>query len=170
MGRTYLIDGYNLLHQVPEFSQEAQELEMRRERLLRRLVSLSAIRGLKLRVIFDGSRAVPAGKSYPGISVYFATPSADHYIRAVIGQSPGRRDLVIVSSDQKDIGNYARICGIEWMTSQEFWQWLNSPVNKRRPSEKRDREDTGAPPGWTAADDEKLRRAFGDDETEDSGD
>jgi predicted RNA-binding protein with PIN domain len=160
MSRLFLIDGYNLLHQIPQFADSTEALESRRDRLLHKLVSLSALRGLKLQVVFDGPRP-GGGVKLPGINVFFAAPTADHYIRAVIAQEPGRRDLVIVSSDQKDIGNFARISGIEWQTSQQFWEWLNSAGTASPGADKAKRDGSGAPPGWTPADDEALRRAFG---------
>jgi predicted RNA-binding protein with PIN domain len=165
VGRTFLIDGYNLLHQVLDFNPGLQELEGMRDRLLHRLVSLSAQKGIKMRVVFDGPFSPSTETLYPGIDVKFA-PSADNYIRAVIERLSGRRELVIVSSDQKDIGNYASLCGLEWMTSQDFWEWLMIPPKRYSGDGKSDRDDTGAPPGWTSADDEEYLRKLVQGETD----
>jgi predicted RNA-binding protein with PIN domain len=162
VSRLYLIDGYNLLHQIPELTQETLDLEGRREHLINRLISMTAGRGNKITVVFDGPRSTGSSEQRPGLKVIFAAPSADHYMRYVIAANTDRRDLVIVSSDRKDIGNYARICGIEWMTSTEFWEWLSSKMQLNQPRIDKVNE-RGAPPGWTARDDDDLINAFGDD-------
>ncbi len=162
--RKFLIDGYNLLHLIREFAEpEDESLEARRERLLLRLSELTAGRTLNLQVVFDGPRTVLKREQLPGIQVVFASPSADQYIRRAINRNTRNRNLVIVTSDRKDIGEYARINGIEWMTSQQFWNWLSKAL-KSKPAADETEHEGSAPPGWTLQDDETLRRAFeGDD-------
>jgi predicted RNA-binding protein with PIN domain len=158
--RKFLIDGYNLLHLIREFAESKEEsLEFRRERLLQRLSELTAGRTLHLQVVFDGPRTVLIQNRISDIQVVFASPSADRYIRREIDDNARNKNLVIVTSDRKDIGEYARINGIEWMTSQKFWDWLSESSKCRRTGAGED-EEGSAPPGWTQQDDEMLRRAF----------
>ncbi len=169
--KTFLIDGYNLLHQAPGLAGLTSEnLEEQRERLIRRLVSLSAGRKLKLHLVFDTSRARGGRTQDPGIRVDFAKPSADAYIRKVISKNQSNRNLIIVSSDRKDIGLYAKTCGIEWMTSRQFWDWLEKRSAKEC-TDPADGETEGTPPpGWTAEDTARLLRVFnGSDGDNESG-
>lgn len=159
--RKYLIDGYNLLHQVADLAgSKTENLELSRDRLIKRLIALTANRRIKVHVIFDGTRSHRLGEDYSNLRVDFAWPSADHYIRQMLSENLDDRTLVAVSSDRKDIGEYARRCGVERMTCQEFWAWLKKPSKKRKRSIGRSAEGRGAPPGWTAQDDAALRKVF----------
>lgn len=164
--RKYLIDGYNLLHQVAELAgSKTEDLESRRDRLIKRLIALTANRRIKVHLVFDGIRSQTSSEDYSGLRVDFAWPSADHYIRQMLSENLDDRTLVVVSSDRKDIGEYARRCGVEWITCQEFWVWLKKPSKRRAGSPERNAEGRGAPPGWTAQDDAALRRLFEEAET-----
>lgn len=165
--RTFVIDGYNLLHQVPELAGTASEnLEDRRERLIRRLVSLSAGRKLLIHIVFDTARIRKSRSNYPGIRVDYAKPSADAYIRRIISENQSNRNLVVVSSDRKDIGEYAKTCGIEWMTSKYFWRWITKISDKNRSGTKRLEANGAAPLGWTSEDNTWLLRIFNEDDGE----
>jgi len=159
--RTYLIDGYNLLHQVPELEcRGSQKLEEGREKLIRRLVALTANRKILFHLVFDTSCPRGGRRQYPGVRVDYASPSADAFIRHIITENQNSRDLVIVSSDRNDIGNYARVCGLEWMTSQQFWAKFK-PRSKTGERFLSSFEQKGAaPPGWTPEDDAWLRKKF----------
>lgn len=160
MLRIFLIDGYNLLHRIEEFAGSAKDsLEDRRERLLRRLVGLSAARKIRLRVVFDGARCHASRSHFHGLAVNFVPPPADSFIRGIIEKNERNRNLVVVSSDRKDIGSYARLHGLEWMTSEQFWEWLNEAGDRRRDRADEEREGS-APPGWSDRDDAALRRIF----------
>ncbi len=171
--RTFVIDGYNLLYKVPEFSErETENLEEWRERLINRLVSLSAGKKIQLHIVFDTSRVRGGRKSYSGIRVDYASPSADLFIRHLIAENQSNKSLVVVSSDSKDIGDYAKICGVEWMRSEEFWSWMTKSSRKGGKEDCWKREVSGAaPPGWTDEEDALLRRIFeaenGNDEADD---
>ncbi|TKJ40259.1 hypothetical protein CEE37_08000 [candidate division LCP-89 bacterium B3_LCP] len=161
VNRKYLIDGYNLLYKAPFLTDnDSDNFEEQRERLIRKLVGLSADRNIGLHLIFDTSCHINGRSNYPGIRVNYAKPSADAFIRGEISKNQNNKNLVVVSSDRKDIGNYAKTCGVEWITSEEFWNWLN-----KRPkgiiSASLNFEKTGtAPPGWSEDDDNWLQRAF----------
>lgn len=165
--KTFLIDGYNLLHQVPELAGSTSEnLEDRRERLIRRLVSLSAGRRLLIHIVFDTSRVRKSRASYTGIQVDYAKPSADAFIRRIIAENQSNRNLVVVSSDRKDIGEYAKACGIEWMTSKHFWRFITKKSSKSRTVAKKSEANGAAPPGWTSEDSAWLLRVFNEDDGE----
>ena len=161
--KTYLIDGYNLLHQIPELAGSPEEsLESRRERLVLRLAARTSGSGFHLKIVFDGKRPHRAGEKYTDLEVHFVAGTADQYMRQIISHHEHDKNLVIVTSDRKDIGSYARTCGLEWMTSEQFWTRLghSREKGKKTPSGER---DGSAPPGWKPDDDEALRKAFEDD-------
>jgi predicted RNA-binding protein with PIN domain len=163
VGRTYLIDGYNLMHQAPPFSDPSSgSLEERREGLLLRLATYAAIRGTRLQVVFDGPRSASGRSAHPGLSVRFVPAPADNYLRGVIARRQGDRSLVVVTSDRKDIGGYAQASGIEWMTSPDFWAWISRPPRLKGSPDTPD-EDASRPSGWTSQDDDDLLKAFGED-------
>ena len=161
--KTYLIDGYNLLHQVPELAGSPEEsLEGRRERLALRLAARASGCGFQLRIVFDGKRPHRAPDKHPGLEVLFVAGTADQYMRQVISRHEHSKNLVIVTSDRKDIGSYARTCGLKWMTSEEFWTSLGQEKDMVKKASSGER-DGSAPPGWKPDDDEALRKAFEDD-------
>ncbi len=161
MSRTILIDGYNLLLQIPELAHPSTlSLEERRERLLNKLVILTAGKRLKLRVVFDGARGGSHPQKVAELEVVFAPPPADGYIRRQITQHEGQREFVVVSSDRKDIGEFAKASGVTWITSAEFWAGLTAAAERSKSSQGGEGEHRDAPPGWTAKDDEELRKRF----------
>ncbi len=161
--RRILIDGYNLLHQVPELKRrETEALEDWRKRLIGRLVAFSADRKIDFHLVFDSSQIRLGSDTFPGVRVDYASPSADGYIRNIISRNQGNHDLVIVSSDRKDIGLYARSNQLEWETSEQFWRQMTA-TRIRQDERRSDRGSEGAaPPGWTSEDDDWLRREFED--------
>jgi len=164
VGLTYLIDGYNLLHQTPDYADAASgSLEERRDRFLRRLGSYAAMRGVRLQVVFDGVRFSTERDRQAGVSVRFVPATADAYLRGVISRRQGDRSLVVVTSDRKDIGEYARARGVTWMTSPDFWAWITTPPRAKRAGAEFPEEKESRPPGWTPRDDDDLLKAFGED-------
>ncbi len=159
MNRHFIIDGYNLIHRVRDLSTGAEDLQEQRERLIHKLVAFSARRKVAFRVVFDSAAGCRRSESHPGVRVDYVSPNADTFIRNIISSNADNRDLVIVSSDRKDIGDFARISGLSWMTSEEFWEQVNS-FPKRITDHKR--EDGEEPPdAWSERDDDWLRDAFG---------
>lgn len=155
----FLIDGYNLLHQVEELApHKHEELEDQRERLIRRLVAFSADRKIKFQLVFDTSRTPNESTSYPGVQVVFASPSADEYIREYVSNNAGNRSLTVVSSDRKDIGNFTKTSGIEWLTSGQFWRLMESQKASRTYDTQTRKDGGKAPSEWSAEDDDWLRR------------
>lgn len=160
---TYLIDGYNLLYQITDLEAvKPEELEDQRDRLIKRLISFSAGRRFKFHLVFDTSRVRHGRIKYPGVRVDYASPSADAFIRDIISRNQRNKSLIIVSSDRKDIGNYAKICGIDWMTSQQFWQNMTSHTSFRKTGLSDPENDKKPPTGWSSQDDAWLRRVFED--------
>jgi predicted RNA-binding protein with PIN domain len=121
--RRYVVDGYNLMHQMPELRKRIEtDLEGCREALLARLAGFAHRKSAPVTVIFDGAR--DAGRPpnrWKALEVRFSIPpqKADPVIKAVIAARKKGEDMVIVTSD-RDIGMYARLCGVRVESAQAF--------------------------------------------------
>jgi len=123
MRRRYLIDGYNLLHQLPELRRQMEyDLKAAREGLLIRLSAFSLSKSVEVSVVFDGidESPQPAGR-WRSLSIYFSKPpqKADPMIKKMIAERKKSDELVVVTSD-REIDMYARLCGVKVESSQTF--------------------------------------------------
>jgi predicted RNA-binding protein with PIN domain len=125
--RVYLIDGYNLLHQFPELRKKMEyDLENARNSLLARLSGFALSKGVLLSVVFDGAgEPDPASSGGRSVRVRFSRPpeKADPLIKKMIAERKRDEELILVSSD-RDIGDYARLCGVKVESSQSFAQLM----------------------------------------------
>jgi predicted RNA-binding protein with PIN domain len=125
--RVYLIDGYNLLHQFPELRRKMEyDLENARESLLARLTGFSLAKNVEVSVVFDGSgEPDPASSRKRTVRVRFSRPpeKADPLIKKMISERKNDEEIILVSSD-RDIGDYARLCGVKVEASQTFAQTM----------------------------------------------
>ncbi|MFH1861862.1 MAG: NYN domain-containing protein [bacterium] len=163
--RTFLIDGYNLLHLCTRRRLSAEEIQAKREELIWKLIGASAGKKVEFYVVFDGSGHFETMQAYPGVRVEFA-PSADERIRRIIIERQEGRELVVVSSDRKDIGNFAVAHEVEWMTSQQFLKRLNEySTSKAQSNSDADGKDH-VPAGWKREYNDELLRIFTDSQRE----
>ncbi len=102
----YLIDGFNLIYKFPELEEHmyAGNLDEARRGLLELLSRFSKIKKAKIRVVFDGKRAMGDSarreKTRSGIDVYYSQEySADHLIKEFIKKDPNPRMATVVTSD-----------------------------------------------------------------------
>ena len=137
MGKQLLVDGYNLLHQIPRIKQELDvDAENARAQLLHRLSTYAQRNQLKVIVIFDGYRAtkVPQ-KKYLGVTVRYAkNESADGVIKRMVDTPRGSEKPVVVTSD-REIVDFARHCGAKSKTAQEFAKEITTPKLQKIPYE-----------------------------------
>jgi predicted RNA-binding protein with PIN domain len=123
MRRRYLIDGYNLLHQVPELRRQMEyDLQNSREGLLIRLSAFSLSKSVDVSVVFDGiDESLPATSRWRGLAVHFSKPpqKADPLIKRMISERRKNEEMVVITSD-REIDMYARLCGVKVESSQTF--------------------------------------------------
>lgn len=123
MKRRIIIDGYNLIYQIPELRRQLErDLEGARERLLDSLSLFSVKKQAEYTVVFDGNgQDQPESKNRRGLKVVFSKPpqKADPLIKRMLSEKKHNEDMIVVTSDL-DICNYARICGVKVETSQKF--------------------------------------------------
>jgi predicted RNA-binding protein with PIN domain len=132
-----LIDGHNLIGQMPDIRLDDPHDEAK---LVERLRRYRARTGARISVIFDGG--VPAGWSADlsggGVEVTFARPGipADALILRRIRRARNPRGLKVVTSDAEVI-SAARKRGIRVISSREFAAELNAPPGARSNDAKR---------------------------------
>jgi predicted RNA-binding protein with PIN domain len=125
---TLLIDGHNLIGQIPDLHLDDPEDEAE---LLIRLRSYRARTGKHLVVYFDPGITYqsPASKSQGGISVRRAGTgqSADDLIIRDLHRHPNPRELTLVTSDHA-VQSLARQYGTQVIDSASFAAELNRPT------------------------------------------
>jgi predicted RNA-binding protein with PIN domain len=123
MKRIIVIDGYNLMFQLPELRRQVErDLEGARERFLDVLAAHAVKKQAEYLVVFDGDGQDRfQARRRANIKVLFSKPpqKADPLIKKTAAERKHTEDMVVVTSDQ-DISRYARICGVKVETSQKF--------------------------------------------------
>jgi predicted RNA-binding protein with PIN domain len=117
-----LIDGYNLLHQIPELSFLMQEdPEDARESLLEKLRTYQRIKRHKITVVFDawGGEEPRSEVNKKGIRVVFTAPgeTADDYIKRLASKE--RERAIVVTSDRA-IRSFVETQGAISISSRDF--------------------------------------------------
>ncbi|MCF8032793.1 MAG: NYN domain-containing protein [Desulfarculaceae bacterium] len=114
-----VIDGYNLIHTVPELA-FASDRGQGREALIEALRLYRKKRSHKISVVFDGGLE-PGGKDTraAGVPVKFSGVgrSADDVIAAIAAQDGG--GLTVVTSD-RELAGRCRVHGAVVLSSEEF--------------------------------------------------
>ncbi len=125
-----LIDGYNLLHQVPELSFLMLESpEEARQALLEKLQTYQRLRRHKITVVFDAwNDPEPRRKmNIKGIQVIFtaAGETADDYLKRIAIKEKER--AIVITSD-REIRSYVETYGAISITSRDFLARLESAL------------------------------------------
>lgn len=124
---SFLIDGHNLIGQMPDVHLDDPHDEAK---LVERLRRYRAHTGARITVIFDSG--LPAGESADlsgnGVTVVFARPGvpADVLIIRRIRRVKNPRRLTVVTSDAR-VTDVARKWGADVVSSREFAAELNAP-------------------------------------------
>jgi hypothetical protein len=154
-----LIDGHNLIGQIPAIDIAAPDDEARLVLLLRRYAARR--RGRKVVVIFDhGVYGHPGNLNGYGVETHFARSPADadaELIRRI--RAIRRRDEWLVVTSDRAVAGEARAHGIAVISSQEFARRLAARDQPRLSA----REKIGERP-LSAAEVEEWMRFFGFDE------
>jgi predicted RNA-binding protein with PIN domain len=126
-----VVDGYNLIHKIPELARMVgTDLERARDALVSSLAVYRSRRNVRVTVVFDG-RGMPAhNRRYPGgIEVVFsrAPQTADQKIKMLISLEKSPRSWTVVTSDNS-IAIYARDYGAKTIRSEDFAVELGRPA------------------------------------------
>jgi predicted RNA-binding protein with PIN domain len=122
----YLIDGHNLIGQLPDISLQDQNDEAL---LVQKLIGFTARTGKRCVVVFD--YGLPGGTSRMStraVQVVFASQrsSADRVMMERIGKIPDPREWIVVTSDH-DVRETARKRRMKVLRSEEFADLMKHP-------------------------------------------
>lgn len=127
-GYTAILDGYNVIKRHPQWA--AWPLERARQQLVAFLAGHRwPVPVIRVLVVFDTQNPQPGGDYVVGgVTVRFASPSADAAIQALLRADPQPRHLLIISDD-REILDTARAHGARCQSSAWLWQARAGPSN-----------------------------------------
>lgn len=137
-GQRYVVDGYNLIHKLPDLKALVDsDLERSRDRLVDRLAGFALSRRVRVTVVFDGrGLSQPRGVGPRGVEVVYsrAPENADARIKSLIERQRNVRSWTVVSSDNS-IVRFARDYGAQTIGADGFAQLLDDL--RRKPATRR---------------------------------
>ena len=132
-----ILDGYNVIHAIPELARELdRSLEAARAALVSLCRAHKARQGdiERLYVVFDGRDEVGHGSQQEqgGVTVLFTQQQeeADERILHLLRTRQGKSRFVVVSNDTY-IFNNARVHGAQVLSAREFYAKARSPRTVR---------------------------------------
>ncbi len=106
MSLLYLIDGYNVIHKMPQLKPLLRDnFEGARDAFIERVARFCGSGGCRVRIVFDGrgrrAESVTTSPRIAGLEVVYssARQSADAYIERSVYMDPEKRHIVVVSGD-----------------------------------------------------------------------
>jgi predicted RNA-binding protein with PIN domain len=123
-----IIDGYNLIRQIPRFAElDSRDILLGRQALVEELVSYKRARRHAITVVFDGAAAPfgsPGHDQVKGIRILFSRQgeSADALIETMVRKE--REKALVVSSDNA-VASAAERWGASVIDSRTFDEKLN---------------------------------------------
>jgi len=134
--KQFLIDGNNLLFKIKKLDKLVKkDRQSAREKLAFMIDDYFSAKGNSVIIYFDGYENVQIKVTKAKI-IYAENQNADSKIKRQIESSKNPKNLVIVSSDIKDIIDYAKKFGCEILSSEKFSELLTSHFNKSNGDEK----------------------------------
>jgi len=137
MSPRVVIDGYNLIHAMPELARlVGTDLERARDALVAKLAVYRSGRGVRVTVVFDGRGAgVQQTRPPGGIEVVFsrAPQTADAKIKTMLSLEKSPKSWTVVTSDNS-IVLFARDFGAKNIPSAEFAARLGTTIPKLGPN------------------------------------
>ncbi|MCG8608221.1 NYN domain-containing protein [bacterium] len=132
-----IIDGYNMIHRVPELRQFLRaSLEDARNELIQRIKSYLLDKAIEIIIVFDGSEAppgLPPIEQHRRLKVIFSKRpfKADPVIISLISGSKKRQSLIIVSDDG-EIKRAARSGGAMSISTSDFYSRITDASFQKR--------------------------------------
>ena len=132
-----VVDGYNLIHAMPELARMVgSDLERARDALVAKLAVYRSQRNVRVTVVFDGRGAAGQQTRPPGgIEVVFsrAPQSADAKIKNMLAVEKSPTSWTVVTSDNS-IVLFARDFGAKTVPSAEFAAKLGNTIPNPGPN------------------------------------
>jgi len=134
MSLHYLLDGYNILNQMPAV--EKMKLQTAREYLISRIEDKRPQGNNEITIVFDGQPNVWGGHPTRSVKVIFTSHgSADNRIKNIVAEDENPRTLVVVTDD-KEIRFYVRSLGAGVLWVKDFLNRMKEPATRRAADKK----------------------------------
>jgi len=121
----YIVDGNNVIHKVKSLSQLVRkDKQSPREKLIYMIENYFQGRKAKITIHYDGFERLPIRTSFIRV-IYSDKKTADEKIKHQIEAEENRNNLTVITSDD-NIKSFARKCGCEVISSENFIKQLQS--------------------------------------------
>jgi predicted RNA-binding protein with PIN domain len=135
MSLHYILDGYNILKQIPAFADE--KLCSGRSSFIQFLKNSAKLKKQRCSIVFDGYEDSQQEVRGENFEIFFSKQiSADDKIKSFVERSSAPRQIVVVTDD-KEIRFFVRNLGAKILSVSEFLIWIsNKPSTNLSQSEK----------------------------------
>lgn len=141
MNPHYIVDGYNLIHNIPRFHNFLDSsLEHARNALIYFLRSYLSSRKVKITIVFDGDEVgyieKPPNPSRWLKTIFSKPPEkADPIIKKLIQKTRNKKSLILVSADNELI-RFSNQHGVQALSPEEFYQRASKHPNQAQVDQK----------------------------------
>ena len=130
MNPQYIVDGYNLIYNIPRFRNFLDSsLEHARNALIYFMRSYLSSRKVKITVVFDGDEVgfleqPPLSDRW--LKIIFSKPpeKADPIIKKLIQKNRNKKSLILVSADN-ELVSFSNQHGVQVLSPEEFYHRLS---------------------------------------------
>jgi len=123
-----LVDGYNLIHHMPDLKRRMQhDMQQARDGLIDLLAAGRHGRKADITVVFDGSGTAGGSAGRSGVRIVFSRPpeKADPVLKRMMEKKARGAQMTVVTSDG-EIARFARLCGVKTVSSSAWAKELKS--------------------------------------------
>lgn len=141
MNPHYIVDGYNLIYNIPRFRNFLDSsLELARNALIHFMRSYLSSRKVKVTIVFDGDEVGYVEKPSPSnkwLKVIYSKPpeKADPIIKRLIKKTNNKKSLFLVSADTELI-RFANQHGAQVLSPEEFYHRTSKHPNQEQVDQK----------------------------------
>ena len=122
--KTIIIDGYNVIHAIPELYEIfLRDMQKAREYLVRKLSNTQTIHSFNCTVVFDSKEAsLHIQKATEPIRIIFSYPegTADEVIVNLVKEANSPKSITVISDD-KALGANCKYQGAHVASPKQFW-------------------------------------------------
>lgn len=136
MSLHYLLDGYNIIHQIPKLLE--YKLENQREGFIRLIQTQNFVGSVRnqITVVFDGQADIYGHKKYDGLGVVFSqNESADDKIKALVKSCANRKNVRVVTDDRA-LQYSVRALGAKTVCVKDFLSPSSAQIRENKPGKK----------------------------------
>lgn len=141
MNPNYIIDGYNLIYNIPRFRNSLDSgLEHARNTLISFARGYLASYKVKITIVFDGDEVGVIENPFPSarrLKVIYSKPpeKADPVIKKLIRKTTNKKSLFVVSADN-DLIQFSKQHGAQSLSPEEFYHLASKHPNHNQMDQK----------------------------------